>query len=63
MKGLGRYTFASYHQGNTSSLFNQSSFQRYIQILGSKHLTKEKSCEAKGRKPIRQICPIRFIAI
>ena len=60
-KGLDRHTFAPYHQRNTSRLFNQPSFQRYIQILGSKHLTKEKACKAKGRKPIRQICPIRFM--
>ena len=62
-KGLERYTFAPYHQRNTSRLLNQSSFQGYIQIFGSKHLAKKKMCEAKGRKPIRQICPIRFIAI
>ena len=44
-------------------LLNQSSFQRYMQVFGSKHLTKKKACEAKCRKPIGQICPIRFIAI
>ena len=62
-KGLERYTFAPYHQGNSSRLFNQSLFQRYIQIFGSKHLAKKKACKEKGRKFIRQICPIGFIAI
>ena len=62
MKGLERHTLAPYLQTNTSRLFDKSSFQRHIQVLGSKHLTKEKACKANGRKPIRQICPIRFIA-
>ena len=29
---------------------------RYMQVFGPKHLTKKKACEAKGRKPIRQMC-------
>ena len=36
-----------------AGLFDQSSFQGYIQIFGSKHLTKKKACKAKGRKQIR----------
>ena len=48
---------------NTSRLLNQSLFQRYVQLLGPKHLTTKKACEAKVRKFITQICPIGFIAI
>ena len=62
-KGIKRFTSPCNHKGDTSRIFKQPIFQKYIPIFITKQITKFKECYTQSWTTNRKVCLVRFTTV